>query len=64
MKPSKRIDEIYLDICKDNKCHPGSEMANTYGYQEQAIIWYLDEEYEAQRPCFVCKNNGCKEVHP
>lgn len=46
MKPSKRIQEILEKICKEKGVHPDSEFANTYGYQEVAIIMYLDEVYK------------------
>lgn len=50
MKPSDRIKEIHEGICKIHKCHPNSEMANTYGYKELAIIQFLDEQYEKDHP--------------
>lgn len=43
--PSERISEILAGICDEKGCAIDSKLVSDYGYQEQAIIIYLDEEY-------------------
>lgn len=46
MRPSERINQILEEMCKEKRCAIDSEWANMYGYQERAIIMFLDEKYE------------------
>lgn len=73
MKPSERITEISTKSILENKglqqlqSMPDSEskvhMVAIIGYaiQIQAIMDYLDEEYEKNRPCWQCKKLQCNE---
>lgn len=47
-KPSERIQEIYNDL--RNK-YPNRELDNVIANYFQALTMYLDEQYQASKPC-------------
>lgn len=47
MKPSKRINEIYTEICKERDDDPRA--ASSMPLYLMAIQRYLDEEYEKKQ---------------